>query len=216
MRPVDADRLGADEALARLKAGNRRFVDGTTKVDAEAAAAERDALVAGQAPFAIVLGCSDARVPAEIVFDQGLGDLFVIRVAGNIAAPSQVGSIEYAATMFGARLVVVMGHSHCGAIAAAVDEISHLTSLDSPNLLAIVERIMPTIETLTGANSSQDRASLEAAAVRANVHATVSRIRQSSQVLSALAEQDGLRIVGAEYDLGSGAVTFLDDPDPGR
>src|SRR5271157_2642032 len=115
--------ISAREALDRLKEGNRRFASDLRSRDLPTGQTRRRELAAGQEPFAIILGCSDSRVPAEIVFDQGLGDLFVIRVAGNIVAPSQIGSVEFAAERFGTRLVVVLGHSSCGAIEAAIEAV---------------------------------------------------------------------------------------------
>ena len=115
--------ISGREALKRLREGNKRFASDTMSRETVPNHARRADLVSGQEPFAIILGCSDSRVPAEIVFDQGLGDLFVIRVAGNIVAPSQVGSVEFAATRFGTRLVVVLGHSQCGAIVATLEEL---------------------------------------------------------------------------------------------
>ena len=140
--------IAARQALERLQEGNRRFVAGRPGLGAAADEARRNELVEGQAPFAAILGCSDSRVPAEIVFDQGLGDLFVIRVAGNIVAPSLVGSVEFAADKLGTRLVVVMGHSGCGAVQATLDELERPSENRSPNLRSIVERIRPSIEPL--------------------------------------------------------------------
>src|SRR6476659_6660416 len=133
------------DALDRLREGNARFVANESRPSDAADQALRARLVAGQAPFAIVLGCSDSRVPAELVFDQGFGDLFVIRVAGNIVAPSQVGSVEFAAARYGTPLVVVMGHSQCGAILATLEELQQPTS-QSRNLRSIVDRIRPSVE----------------------------------------------------------------------
>src|SRR5260221_3196407 len=133
----------ARAALDRLREGNRRFASDMRSAESLSSLTRRAELVSGQQPFAIVLGCSDSRVPAEIVFDQGLGDLFVIRVAGNIVAPSQIGSVEFAADRFGTRLVVVLGHSMCGAIQATLDELGRPSTDQSPNLRAIVDRIRP-------------------------------------------------------------------------
>lgn len=171
----------------------------------------RSDLLAGQRPFAIVLGCSDSRVPAEIVFDQGLGDLFVIRVAGNVVAPSQVGSVEFAATRYDTRLVVVLGHSQCGAIAATLEELSQPSATRSRNLRSIVNRIRPSVETLLATELRHDPAALARQAVRANVHASVDHLRHGSEVLEDLAAGSGLRIVGAEYSLETGLVEFHDD-----
>jgi carbonic anhydrase len=163
-----------------------------------------------QEPFAIILGCSDSRVPAEIVFDQGLGDLFVIRVAGNIVAPSQVGSVEFAAARYGTRLVVVLGHSRCGAVLATLEEIRHLTESQSRNLRSIVDRIRPSVEPLLRTELSDDLDALVRHAVRANVSASVNHLRHGSEILEQLIQDDGLAVVGAEYSLETGEVEFLD------
>jgi carbonic anhydrase len=170
----------------------------------------RGELVQGQKPFAIVLGCSDSRVPAEIVFDQGLGDLFVIRVAGNIVAPSQVGSVEFAAEAFGTRLVVVMGHTLCGAIETTLEVIEKPNVQRSPNLLSIVGRVRPAIEALVYTELARDRPRLMREAVRANVRASVSQLKHGSALLERLVLEQGLRVVGAEYSLESGEVDFFD------
>jgi carbonic anhydrase len=204
--------LTAIEALARLQAGNRRFVTNQTTNDS-LDHARRAALAAGQAPFAIILGCSDSRVPAELVFDLGFGDLFVIRVAGNIVAPSQVGSVEFAASRFGTRLVVVLGHSGCGAITATLEEITGRATSQSRNLRSIVNRVRPSVETLLSGHYDQDTLIREA--VRANVRASVNHLRHGSDLLERLSENDGLVVIGAEYSLETGVVTFLEDQ-PGR
>lgn len=199
----------ARDALNRLRQGNRRFVAGE-HVSIEAPE-RRPRLVEEQHPFAIILGCADSRAPAELVFDQGLGDLFVIRVAGNVVAPSLIGSIEYAAEVFGTRLVVVMGHSHCGAVQAAVQELDRPTELRSPNLRSIVERIRPSIETVRDvAGPEIDRDTLVSKAIRANVRASVTQLRASSTLLERLIEDDALLIVGAEYALATGVVEFFE------
>ncbi|MCA9919385.1 MAG: hypothetical protein KC445_15605, partial [Anaerolineales bacterium] len=172
--------------------------------------AQRNALVHGQSPFAIILGCSDSRVPAELIFDQGLGDLFVIRVAGNIVAPSHIGSVEYAAEMFGTRLVVVMGHSSCGAVLATLDELERPSENRSPNLRAIVDYIRPSVEELLHTDLRHDRDALVHHAVRANVRTSVNRLRHGSQILEELSINDGLLVVGAEYNLATGKVEFFD------
>jgi carbonic anhydrase len=202
--------ITAAEALGRLRAGNARFVNGESDPDAMAHETRRNELVAGQEPFAIVLGCSDSRVPAEIVFDQGLGDLFVIRVAGNVVAPSLLGSVEFAAEKFGTRLVVVLGHSSCGAVTATVEELERPSELRSPNLRSIVDRIRPAVEPLLETELAQDRPGLIDAAVRANVRASVSQMRHGSRILEELIGSDGLLVVGAEYSLETGVVEFLE------
>ena len=172
----------------------------------------RAELAAGQQPFAIILGCSDSRVPAEIVFDQGLGDLFVIRVAGNIVAPSQVGSVEFAAARYGTRLVVVLGHSQCGAILATLEELRTPTENQSHNLRAIVDRVRPSVEGLLATALRHDPDALVKEAVRANIRASVSHLRHGSQVLEELIANEGLLVLGAEYSLESGVVDFFDEP----
>ncbi|MBC8243411.1 MAG: carbonic anhydrase [Verrucomicrobia bacterium] len=201
--------ISATEALERLRAGNARFVSGGQLMESLTNPERRVELASGQEPFAIILGCSDSRVPAEIVFDFSLGHLFVIRVAGNIVAPSQVGSIEFAAEQFGTRLVVVLGHQNCGAVAATLNELKRPTENRSPNLSAIVDRIRPAVEPLTA--DGTDEAALLRQAVRANVRASVNQLKRGSGILEALVRDDGLQIIGAEYSLKSGAVDFFDD-----
>jgi carbonic anhydrase len=206
--------IDALEALERLREGNRRFVAGELDSDDLVCHARRVALVDGQDPFAIVLGCSDSRVPAEIVFGQGLGDLFVIRVAGNIVAPSQIGSVEFAAERFGTRLVVVLGHSRCGAIEATVEELLRPADAHSRNLRSIVDRVRPSVEPLLATELRHDEDALLHQAVRANVRASANQLRRGSRVLEALIEEEGLLVVGAEYSLETGMVDFFDGPAP--
>src|SRR6266480_4725784 len=158
----------ATKALVRLQEGNRRFIANQTTSES-LDQARRASLATRQEPFAIILGCSDSRVPAELVFDQGFGDLFVIRVAGNIVAPSQVGSVEFAAARFGTRLVVVMGHSQCGAIIATLEELLGHTNNQSRNLRSIVDRVRPSVEALLSSRREDDAEALVRDAVRANV-----------------------------------------------
>lgn len=194
------------DALERLREGNHRFVAGTSNIDEALSGARRAELVGGQSPFAVILACSDSRVPVELIFDQGLGDLFVIRVAGNVVAPSQVGSVEFAAAQLGTRLVIVLGHSNCGAVEATLKELAQDQQQRSPNLRAIVDRIRPAIESLMS-----DDVSLHDA-VAANVRQSVSQLQHGSQILEQLIETDELAIIGAEYSIESGEVTFLDLP----
>ena len=200
----------AREALERLREGNARFSAGVRSVDALLSQTRRDELLAGQKPFAVILGCSDSRVPVEIVFDQGLGDLFVIRVAGNIAAPSQVGSVEFAAEVFGTRLVVVLGHTQCGAIDATLNELQRPNANRSRNLSSIVDRVRPAVEGLLSTELRNDRAALTRAAVRANVRVSADRLRHGSALLEQLIQDDSLLVVGAEYSLDTGLVDFFD------
>jgi len=204
-RTFAPDAVAPEEALARLRAGNGRFVLG----DGSALRRWHPGLADAQSPFAVILGCADSRAPAEYVFDQGLGDLFVIRVAGNIVAPSLVGSVEFAASEFGTRLVVVMGHTHCGAVAAAVDAQAQGGGPQSRNLRSIVDRIAPHVEHLL--DSPGDRASKLAAAVRANAVAVARELRHASTPLQDLVDRGRIAIVSAVYDLETGVVTFHDD-----
>jgi len=200
--------ISAQEALQRLREGNRRFVSDVLSRD-ELTTRRRE-VAAGQEPFAIILGCSDSRVPAEIVFDQGLGDLFVIRVAGNIVAPSQVGSVEFAAERYGTRLVVVLGHSNCGAILATLEELGRPSEQQSQNLRSIVDRIRPPIEALLETERGHHGDALVRQAVRANIRYSANHLRHGSEVLEQLIENNGLLVVGAEYSLDTGVVDFFD------
>jgi carbonic anhydrase len=202
--------IPAHEALERLKEGNRRFVSDVPSLHTFTNHARRRELAAGQEPFAIILGCSDSRVPAEIVFDQGLGDLFVIRVAGNIVAPSQVGSVEFAAERSGTRLVVVLGHSNCGAILATLEELGRPSEAQSRNLRSIVDRIRPSVEPLLATGVGDQPGALVRDAVRANIRASANHLRHGSEVLEQLIQTNGLLVVGAEYSLDSGIVDFFD------
>ena len=201
--------ISGHDALDRLREGNRRFV---SRIDVPAAltSESRLALALGQQPFAIILGCSDSRVPAELVFGQGFGDLFVIRVAGNIVAPSQVGSVEFAAAQYNTRLVVVLGHTQCGAILATVEELRQPALRQSPNLRSIVDRIRPSVEPLLATPLGDDHDALVAHAVRANIRASADHLRHGSEFLERLAARDGLLIVGAEYCLETGVVDFFE------
>jgi carbonic anhydrase len=202
--------ITALEALERLKEGNQRFVSGATSLKRIKSQKRRIDLLAGQEPFAVVLGCSDSRVPVEIVFDQGLGDLFVIRVAGNIVASSQIGSVEFAAEHFGTRLVVVLGHTHCGAVQATLDELQRPSDNQSPNLRSIVSRIRPAVEGLLETELRNDPLALKKQAVRANVRVAASQLRNGSAILEGLIQHEGLLVVGAEYALETGVVTFFE------
>ena len=200
--------LTAREALDRLREGNARFVSSIN--GAEQLVLRRPTLPESQEPFAIVLGCSDARVPAEIVFDQGLGDLFVIRVAGNIVAPSQVGSVEFGVERFGTRLVVVLGHSGCGAILATLEELRRPGETRSRNLRSIVDRVRPAVQGLLATDLANNEEALVREAVRANIRISVDHLRHGSEILEQLIRDDGLLVVGAKYSLTSGVVEFFD------
>jgi carbonic anhydrase len=202
--------ISARESLERLREGNRRFVSDVPARDTLMSQTRRSELAAGQEPFAVILGCSDSRVPVEIVFDQGLGDLFVIRVAGNIVAPSQIGSVEFAAERFGTRLVVVLGHSRCGAVQATLEELQRPTESQSQNLHSIVDRVRPSVEGLLATEFRHDPDALVRHAVRGNIRASAGHLRHGSQVIEKLIESEGLLVVGAEYSLESGVVDFFD------
>ncbi len=202
--------ISALDALARLRDGNRRFVVDVKSRETLPSRARRIELAAGQEPFAAILGCSDSRVPVEIVFDQGLGDLFVIRVAGNIVAPSQVGSVEFAAEKFGTRLVVVLGHSNCGAIQATLEQLQRPTANQSRNLRSIVEFIRPSVEDLLATDLVHDVEALVHQSVRANIRASVNHLRRGSEIIEQQIRNGGLLVVGAEYSLDTGVVDFFD------
>lgn len=202
--------ISAREGLQQLREGNLRFASNVGGSEASLSHARRAELAMGQQPFAIILGCSDSRVPAEIVFDQGLGDLFVIRVAGNIVAPSQVGSVEFAAARYDTRLVVVLGHSQCGAIVATLEELQRPSDNQSRNLRAIVDRVRPSVQGLLATDLRHDLDALMKQAVRANIRASVDHLRHGSEVLEQLIQTEGLRVVGAEYSLETGLVEFFD------
>jgi carbonic anhydrase len=201
--------ISALQALQRLREGNRRFAAGDPHLDSRSGA-RRGELAASQEPFAAILGCSDSRVPVEIVFDQGLGDLFVIRVAGNVVAPSQIGSVEFAAERFCTRLVVVLGHSRCGAISATLEQLQRPRENQSRNLHSIVERIRPSVQGLLATELSRDPDALVREAVRANIRASVSHLQHGSQLIEQMVRNSGLLVVGAEYSLETGLVDFFD------
>ena len=203
--------IPARDALALLREGNQRFVSNVSSRDGLEGRARRMELAAGQAPFAAILGCSDSRVPVEIVFDQGLGDLFVIRVAGNIVAPSQIGSVEFAAEQFGSRLVVVLGHSRCGAIETTLEQLRRPVENQSRNLHSIVDLVRPAVEGLLATDLKRDHEALLHAAVRANIRASVRHLRHGSDIIENLIQNAGLRVVGGEYSLETGVVDFFDD-----
>jgi len=197
-------------ALERLREGNRRFVAGMRSLDTLASQTRRGDVVVSQKPFAVVLGCSDSRVPVEIVFDQGVGDLFVIRVAGNIVAPSQIGSVEFAAQQFGTRLVVVLGHTRCGAVQATLDELQRPTEGQSRYFLSIFDRIRPAVEGLLETDIRHDADALARHAIRTNVRVAANHLRHGSDLLEEMIRKDGLLVVGGEYSLETGVVEFFD------
>ncbi len=196
------------QALKKLKQGNQRFVSGTTVHDIDSISSQRISALQEQHPFAVILGCSDSRVPAELVFDQGLGDLFVIRVAGNVVAPSQIGSVEFAVTMFGSPLVIVLGHSDCGVIHASLAAMKNPGESKSINIQSIVRRVKPAIEPLV-VSGDLDQVNINDA-VRANVRKSVSQLVSSSEIIESRIEAGLLQVSGAYYDLKTGAVEFYD------
>ncbi len=201
--------LTAQEALTRLQEGNKRFVEGKSTYNTNDTR-RRNELVDGQTPFAIILGCSDSRVPAEIVFDQGLGDLFVIRIAGNIVAPSQIGSIEFAVETFQTPLVIVLGHTRCGAVAATLNQIRQPQASRSQHLRSIVERIRPAVEPLSEIRTDLTPEQLLERAIRSNIRMSVNQLRHGSSFLEEIHDSGSLWIVGAEYSLESGEVDFFE------
>ena len=202
--------IPASEALDRLREGNLRFASGTGSRDLAQSQVRRASTIERQQPFAVILGCADSRAPVELVFDQDLGDLFVIRVAGNIVARTQIGSVEFAAEQFGTRLVVVLGHSHCGAVKSTVAALQRPAADASPNLEFIVDRIRPAIESTLSEYRDADPDELVDKAVRANVRHAVAELQHGSSIIESLANEQGLEIVGACYSLETGRVEFLD------
>jgi carbonic anhydrase len=201
--------ITAVDALQRLREGNQRFVSGQRNSDSIAPVLKFEPSLK-QEPFAIILGCSDARVPAELVFDQGLGDLFVIRVAGNIVAPSQIGSVEFAAAQFNTKLVVVMGHTQCGAVNATIKELKRPGGEQSKNIKSIVDRIRPSVESFAQSALWHNHDELIDQAIRANVRASVNQLRHGSSILENLIQTEDLLIVGAEYSVDTGVVDFFE------
>jgi carbonic anhydrase len=206
--------ISASAALQRLREGNQRFAANVRSVEAMNSEARRRELAGGQRPFAVVLGCSDSRVPVETVFDQGVGDLFVIRVAGNIVAPSQVGSVEFAAARYGTRLVVVLGHSQCGAVLATLEQLGSPPGEQSRYLRSIVDRVRPAVEALLATELRDDFEELVRQAVRANVRSSANQLRHGSEILERMIGEEGLVVVGAEYSLETGIVDFFDGLPP--
>ena len=208
--------ISARDSLALLREGNRRFVSEEPSRDTVESRARRLELATGQEPFATILGCSDSRVPVEIIFDQGLGDLFVIRVAGNIVAPSLIGSVEFAAVQFHTRLVVVLGHTRCGAIETTLEQLRRPVENQSRNLHSIVDFIRPGVEGLFNTDLKNNHDALVREACRANVRASVNHLRHGSEIIENLIQNDGLLVVGAEYSLESGVVDFFDNLPPAK
>jgi len=202
--------MTAAEALQKLKQGNARFLSNVRGAEPILSQVRRADFVHGQNPFAVILGCSDSRVPAEIIFDQGLGDLFVIRVAGNVVAPSQIGSVEFAVERFATPLVVVIGHTLCGGVGATLDVLQGRAAPGSRGLMSIVDRIRPSVEPLLQTDLASHPDALMRASIRANVRASVNQLRHGSEIIERLVAERGLAIVGGVYDLGTGEVDFFD------
>lgn len=201
--------IAASEALTRLREGNQRFVSGRGL--ALSNEERRGELAAGQSPFAVIFGCSDSRVPVETIFDQGLGDLFVVRVAGNVVTSPQVGSIEFAVESFGTPLVVVLGHTGCGAVQATLETVRDITLPATPHLASIIESIRPSVEPLLATSEDPEDGLLMARAVRANIQAATNQLQQDSAALASRIQRGQLRVIGAEYCLDSGVVEFFDN-----
>ena len=200
---VYAGHMSGDESLLKLLEGNKRFISGqlTTK---DCSAEKRQELTKGQHPFAIVLSCSDSRVPAEIVFDQGLGDIFVVRVAGNVVDPTTLGSIEYGAEHLNAPLLIILGHEQCGAVAATLDA----KGKPEGNIGAILKKIMPAVKTAKAAK--KDRAETLQIAIQENVRNTYRDIMKNSKIVPEMVHEGKLKVIGAEYYLGTGKVEIID------
>ena len=197
-----------DTVLSQLKAGNERYVN--DQVTAEGRDSTRRAeLTTGQAPWAIVLSCADSRVAPEVLFDTGLGELFVVRVAGNVANPSTIASIEYAVSQLGTKLVVVLGHEECGAVGATLQQLRLPVPNISPHLESIIEHVRPAFRGLTGPDAEDEDEGLLERAIRANVATQTDKLREASTILRKLEQDDGLLIVGALYSLRTGGVEFL-------
>lgn len=197
------ENLSADEALDRLEVGNKRFVS-DNPIRPNSNAARRRELVAGQRPFATIISCADSRVPAELVFDQGLGDLFVIRIAGNISDDAVLGSVEYASLYLGVNLIVVMGHRSCGAVSAAVDNVDIDGPATHSHLDALIDAIRPAVRTAR----SQGNDDLLDRSIRENAIMVAAEIRSAEPIVAALEEQ-GVEVHSAYYDLKSGKVGWL-------
>jgi len=198
------------EALERLREGNRRYVTGVGQ-NRPIGSMRRAELVTGQEPHAIILGCADSRVPPELLFDHGLGELFVVRVAGNVATKTQIGSIELAVERFSTRLIVVLGHTGCGMVLETLRSALERGDEElSPSLSTLVAEIQPVITALLSESNEHDPDTLLRRAVRANVRNSVRRLRTQSEILERLTQTDDLCVVGAEYSLETGEVYFFD------
>ena len=200
--------VAANEALGRLKEGNARYVAGGHSADDNLSAERRLNTSDSQSPFAVILGCSDSRVPAEYVFDQGIGDLFVVRVAGNIAATSQIASVEFALAKFGTKLIVVLGHAQCGAVIATLEDLENQTGAGTVHLEGVVSQIQPAVQAVLDRQQGADREEIIAGAVRENVRHAMADMQRDSTVIADAVSDDAM-IVGAEYSLHTGIVEFF-------
>ncbi len=200
----------AKTALLRLAEGNQRYLASKSELASSTGTEQRVSVVNSQQPFAIVLGCSDSRVPVEVIFDQGLGDLFVVRVAGNIVSPAVTGSVEYSAAHHGAKLIVVLGHTGCGAVEATVNEMDTPSDTLSPNLAEIVEHIRPSVPNVSNDDAPMARDERLDQTELENIRASMAQLQSSSELLRRLVTDEGLCIVGARYSLENGIVEFLD------
>lgn len=197
-----------DEALQKLVEGNKRYVAGAMTKITHCDEAARQSVAKSQKPFAIILSCSDSRVPPEIIFDQGLGDIFVVRVAGNVPDPVTIGSIEYAAEYLGSPLVLVLGHERCGAVTAAVDAKGE----PEGNIGAIVKRILPAVEEARSQVKGKDKAELVETAISDNAILVAKSLTRQAPVLRRLVKEGKLKIAVGKYDLDDGKVTILEAP----
>jgi carbonic anhydrase len=197
--------ISADEALQRLMEGNRRFVNGQMSILKQSDTATRKSLTKGQKPYAVILTCSDSRVPPEVVFDKGLGEIFVIRVAGNGVDPMVLGSIEYAAEHLGSPLIMVLGHERCGAVTAAVEAKGKAEG----NLGSIINAISPAVKQAKKEYTGKDKAQLVETAIDDNTRLVAADITRRSSIIRRLAQGGKVKIVAAKYDLDDGAVTVM-------
>ena len=197
--------ITADEALARLLDGNKRYVESKMNACGDTTAAAREKLAKGQKPYAIILSCSDSRVPPEIIFDKSLGEIFVVRVAGNVPDPIVLGSVEYAAEHLGSPLVVVLGHERCGAVKATVDA----NGKGEGNIGAIVKAIAPALKKAKK-DKNCDKDKLVECVVDANAKMVAQNLTKQSKIIKEMVHEGKLKIVAAKYDLDDGKVTVFD------
>jgi len=201
----DGSRVTADEALQRLLDGNKRYMESKMRACGEATAAAREKLARAQKPYAVILSCSDSRVPPEIIFDKGLGEIFVVRVAGNVPDPIVLGSIEYAAEHLGSPLVMVLGHERCGAVTAAVEAEGE----PEGNIGAIIKAIAPAVKQAKMEYKGKEKAELVEAAINGNVRLVAANLIKQSSVLEHFVKERKVKVVAAKYDLDDGKVTLL-------